>query len=76
METKNIIYKNFNNKKKLLNKKKLVNFLNFKILLQKHPLLQLLVLPRSLSQAMLLLTLLQVRENLNLFEKIQFTVNN
>ncbi len=40
METKNIIYKNFNNKKKLLNKKKLVNFLNFKILLQKYPLLQ------------------------------------
>ena len=40
METKNIIYKNFNNKNKLLNKKKLTKFLNFKILTQKYPLLK------------------------------------
>ena len=40
MERKNIIYKNFNNKNKQLNKKKLNNFLNFKILIQKYPLLK------------------------------------
>jgi glucose-6-phosphate isomerase len=40
METKNIIYKNFNNKNKFLNKKKLTNFLNFKILIEKYPLLK------------------------------------
>ena len=40
METKSIIYKNFSNKKKLLNKKKLTNLVNFKILLQKYPLLK------------------------------------
>ena len=40
METKYIIYKNFNNKKKLLNKKKLSNFLNFNVLFQKYPLLK------------------------------------
>ena len=40
METKYIIYKNFNNKNKLLNKKKLTNFLNFKVLIQKYPLLK------------------------------------
>ncbi len=40
METKNIIYKNFNNKNNILNKKKLINFLNFKILLQKYPFLK------------------------------------
>ena len=40
MDTKNIIYKNFNNKKKLLNKKKLSNFLNFNVLFQKYPLLK------------------------------------
>ena len=40
METKHIIYKNFNNKNKQLNKKKLNNFLNFKILIQKYPLLK------------------------------------
>ena len=40
METKYIIYKNFNNKNKLLSKKKLTNFLNFKILFQKFPLLK------------------------------------
>ncbi len=40
METKYIIYKNFNKKKKLLYKKKLSNFLNFEILIQKYPLLK------------------------------------
>ena len=40
METKHIIYKNFNTRKKLLNKKKLSNFLNFKSLLQRYPLLK------------------------------------
>ena len=40
METKHIIYKNFNSRKKLLNKKKLSNFLNFKSLLQRYPLLK------------------------------------
>ena len=40
METKHIIYKNFNNKNKKLNKKKFNNFLNFKILIQKYPLLK------------------------------------
>ena len=40
METKSIIYKNFRNKKKLLNKKKLTNLVNFKILFQKYPLLK------------------------------------
>ena len=40
METKNIIYKNFNNRKKILNKRKLYNFLNFKILFKKYPLLK------------------------------------
>ena len=40
METKSIIYKNFSNKKKLLNKKKLTNLVNFKILFQKYPLLK------------------------------------
>ena len=40
METKHIIYKNFNNKNKQLNKKKLTNFLKFKILIKKYPLLK------------------------------------
>ena len=40
MDTKHIIYKNFNNKNKKLNKKKFNNFLNFKILIQKYPLLK------------------------------------
>ena len=40
METKHIIYKNFNNKNKKLNKKKFNNFTNFKILIQKYPLLK------------------------------------
>ena len=40
METKHIIYKNFNNKNKKLNKKKLTNFLKFKILIDKYPLLK------------------------------------
>ena len=40
METKHIIYKNFNNKNKQLNKKKLTNFLKFKILIEKYPLLK------------------------------------
>ncbi len=40
METKNIIYKNFNNRKKILNERKLHNFLNFKILFKKYPLLK------------------------------------
>ena len=40
METKNIIYKNFNNKKKLLNKKKLSDFFDLKILIYKYPLLK------------------------------------
>ena len=40
MDTKYIIYKNFNNKNKKLNKKKFNNFLNFKILIQKYPLLK------------------------------------
>ncbi len=40
METKSIIYKNFSNKKKLLNKKRLANLFNFKIVFQKYPLLK------------------------------------
>ena len=40
METKHIIYKNFINKNKQLNKKKLTNFLKFKILIKKFPLLK------------------------------------
>ena len=40
METNNIIYKKFNNTKKLLNKKKLKNFLNLNNLFQKYPLLK------------------------------------
>ena len=40
MEPKHIIYKNFNNKNKQLNKKKLINFLKFKILIDKYPLLK------------------------------------
>ena len=40
METKHIIYKNFNNKNKKLNKKKLIDFLKFKILIKKYPLLK------------------------------------
>ncbi len=40
METKHIIYKNFNNKNKKLNKKKFNNFTNFKILIQKYPLIK------------------------------------
>ena len=39
METKHIIYKNFINNKQIKNKKKLTNFLNFKNLLKKYPLL-------------------------------------
>ena len=39
METKHIIYKNFSNNKQIQNKKKLTNFLNFKNLLKKYPLL-------------------------------------
>ncbi len=40
METKNIIYKNFNNKNKQLNKKKLNNFIKLKNLIEKYPLLK------------------------------------
>ena len=40
METKHIIYKNFNNKNKHLNKKKLTYFLKLKILIEKYPLLK------------------------------------
>ncbi len=40
METKYIIYKNFNNKKKLTNKIRLTNFLNLKYLFSKYPLLK------------------------------------
>ena len=40
METKHCIYKNFNNKNKQLNKKKLNNFIKFKNFIEKHPLLQ------------------------------------
>ena len=40
MDTKNIIYKSFNDKKKIANKKKLSDFLNFKILFKKYPLLK------------------------------------
>ncbi len=40
METKHIIYKNFNNKNKKLNKIKLTNFLKFKTLIEKYPLLK------------------------------------
>ena len=40
METKHIIFKNFNNKNKQLNKKKLNNFSNSKILIEKYPLLK------------------------------------
>ena len=40
METKHIIYKNFNNKNKQLNKKKLNNFIKFKNLIEKYPLLK------------------------------------
>ena len=40
METKHIIYRNFNNKNKRLNKKKLNNFLKFKILIENYPLLK------------------------------------
>ena len=40
METKHIIYKNFNNKTKQLNKKKLNNFIKFKNLIEKYPLLK------------------------------------
>ena len=40
METKHIIYKNFNNKNKQLIKKKLANFLKLKILIEKYPLLK------------------------------------
>ena len=40
METKHIIYKNFNNKNKQLYKKKLNNFIKFKNLIEKYPLLK------------------------------------
>ncbi len=40
METKHIIYKKFNNKNKKLNKIKLTNFLKFKTLVKKYPLLK------------------------------------
>ena len=40
METENIIYKKFNNKKKLTKKKKILNFLNFRTLIKKYPLLK------------------------------------
>ncbi len=40
METKHIIYKNFNNKNKQLIKKKLNNFINFKNLIEKYPFLK------------------------------------
>ncbi len=40
METKHIIYKNFKNKNKQLNKKKLNNFIKFKNLIEKYPLLK------------------------------------
>ena len=43
METKHIIYNNFNNIKKSNNKKKIKNFLNFKTLYQKYPLLKSLI---------------------------------
>ena len=40
METKHIIYKNFNNKNKKLNKIKLNNFIKFKTLVKNYPLLK------------------------------------
>ena len=40
METKHIIFKNFNNKNKKLNKKKLNNFIKIKNLIEKYPLLK------------------------------------
>ncbi len=40
METKQIIYKKFNNKNKKLNKIKLTNFLKLKTLIEKYPLLK------------------------------------
>ena len=40
MDTKHIIYKNFNYKNKKLNKKKLTHFLKFKFLTKKYPLLK------------------------------------
>ena len=40
MDTKNINYKKFNDKKKSVNKKKLINFLNTETLIQKYPLLK------------------------------------
>ena len=40
METNCVIYKNFNTKQKLVNKRKLNKFLNFRILLKKYPLLK------------------------------------
>ena len=40
METKHIIYKKFTNKEKLVNKKKLTDFLNLKSLFYKYPLLK------------------------------------
>ena len=39
METKHVIYESFNDRKKLANKKKLINFLKFDYLLQKYPFL-------------------------------------
>ena len=40
METNCVIYKNFNTKQKLVNKRKLTKFLNFRILFKKYPLLK------------------------------------
>ena len=40
METKYIIYKNFNKKKKLIDKKRFTKFLNLKYLFNKYPLLK------------------------------------
>ena len=40
METKHIIFKNFDNKNKQSNKKKLNNFIKLKNLVEKYPLLK------------------------------------
>ena len=40
METNCVIYKNFNTKQKLVNKRKLTKFLDFRILFKKYPLLK------------------------------------
>ena len=61
METKHIIYKNFNNKNKKLNKKKFNNFLNFKILIQKYPLLKSLKKNYNYSLVILIKDIFQLK---------------